>query len=96
MVFNADVGLAVLAEDLEWEMLEIRLDHFIIKVASDETFCIENTECQVRKVMQEDNEGRWHTYYENSWQLGSLPHHRYNARYQRRIRMMELFCFLVR
>ena len=46
--------------------------------------------------MQEDNEGGWHTYYEDSWQLGSLRHRRYDVQCQRRIRMMELFGFLVR
>ena len=42
-VFNMDVGLATLAEDLEREMLDIRLNLGIIKLASDETFRIEHT-----------------------------------------------------
>ena len=96
-VCNTDVGLATLVEDLERETLEIRLDLFIIELASDETFYIENTEGQVLdKDVQEDNEGGWSTYYEDSWQLGSLRHHRYDVQCQRRIRMMELFGFLVR
>jgi hypothetical protein len=37
------VGLATLAEDLEREMLDIRLYLGIIKPASDETFRIEHT-----------------------------------------------------
>ena len=78
-------------------MLEVRLDLFIIELASDETFCIENTEGQVSgKDMQKDNECGWRTYCEDSWQLGSLRHHRYDVQCQRRIRMMELFDFLVR
>jgi hypothetical protein len=42
-VSNADVGLARLAEYLEWEMFDIRLYLCIIEFASDELFCIENT-----------------------------------------------------
>ena len=37
-VFITDIEFAVLAKDLEWERLEIRLDLCIIKFASDETF----------------------------------------------------------
>ena len=33
-VFNTDIGLAILVKDLEWEMLEIRLDLCIIKFVS--------------------------------------------------------------
>jgi hypothetical protein len=43
-VFNTDIGLAILVKDLEWEMLEIRLDLCIIELASDETFYIKYTE----------------------------------------------------
>ena len=50
-IFNADVGFTSLAEDLEWEMLEIRLDFGIIELASNETFCIEDT---VGEVLQRD------------------------------------------
>ena len=64
-VFNTYVGPAILAEDLKWEMFEIRLDLCIIEFASDETFCIENTEGQVLD-MYEDNGGGWRTYYEDS------------------------------
>ena len=42
-VFNLDVGLTALAEDLERVMLDIRLYLGIIKLASDETFRIEHT-----------------------------------------------------
>ena len=41
---NTDVGLAVLVKDLEWEILEIGLDHCVIELASHETFHIKNTE----------------------------------------------------
>ena len=37
-VFNTDIGLTILAKDLKWEMLEIRLDLCVIELASDETF----------------------------------------------------------
>ena len=30
-IFNTDIGLAILVKDLEWEMLEIRLDLCIIE-----------------------------------------------------------------
>ena len=43
-VFNTNIGLAILAKDLEWEMLDIGLDLSIIKFASDETFYIKYTE----------------------------------------------------
>ena len=42
-VFNTDVGLTTLVKDLEWEILEIGLDHFVIEPASHETFHIKNT-----------------------------------------------------
>ena len=42
-MFNTDVGLATLVNDLEWEILEIRLDHCVIELASIETFHIKNT-----------------------------------------------------
>ena len=42
-VFNMDVGLATLAEDLKREMLDICLNLRIIKLASDKTFRIEDT-----------------------------------------------------
>ena len=38
-----DVRLAILAEDLERVMLDVRLNLGIIKLASDETFSIEHT-----------------------------------------------------
>ena len=43
-MFNTDVGLATLVKDLEWEILEIGLDHCVIEFASHETFHIKNTE----------------------------------------------------
>ena len=43
-MFNTDVGLTTLVNDLEWEILEIGLDHCVIKLASHETFHIKNTE----------------------------------------------------
>ena len=42
-IFYLDIRLAALAEDCEWEMLDIRLDLDIIELASNETFGIENT-----------------------------------------------------
>ena len=49
-VFNMDVGLATLAEDLEREMFDIRLNLGIIKLASDETFRIKHTEEQCQDM----------------------------------------------
>ena len=49
-VFNTDVRLATLAEDLKREMLDIRLNLGIIKFASDETFRIEHTAEQCVKT----------------------------------------------
>lgn len=43
-MFNTDVGLATLVKDLEWEILEIGLDHWVIELASNETFHVKNTE----------------------------------------------------
>ena len=41
-IFNTDVWLATLAENLEWKMLDIGLYFVVIELASNETFCIEN------------------------------------------------------
>lgn len=38
-----DVGLATFAEDLEREMLDIRLNLGVLKLASDETFRIKHS-----------------------------------------------------
>ena len=43
-MFNTDVGLATLVKNLEWEILEIGLEHCIFELASHETFHIKNTE----------------------------------------------------
>ena len=43
-MFNTDVGLTTPVNDLEWEILEIGLDHCVIELASNETFHIKNTE----------------------------------------------------
>ena len=53
-VFNTDIGLAILAEYLEWEMLEIRLDLCIIELSSDETFYIKYTEDYLLRKESED------------------------------------------
>jgi hypothetical protein len=42
-VLDLDIGLAALAEDLEREVLDIRLDLNIVKLAADETLSIEDT-----------------------------------------------------
>jgi hypothetical protein len=42
-VFNADIGFSTLAEDLEREVLDIRLNLSIVEFATNKTFCIENT-----------------------------------------------------
>jgi hypothetical protein len=42
-VFNTDVGFTTLAEDLEGEVLEVGLNFGIIELATNKTFCIENT-----------------------------------------------------
>ena len=55
-IFDADVGFTSLAENLEWEMLEIRLDFGIIELASNETFCVEDT---VGQVLDGDIARRW-------------------------------------
>ena len=47
-----DIGLATLAEDLEREMLDIRLNLGIIKLASYEPFRIEHTAEQWVKTCQ--------------------------------------------
>ena len=43
-IFNTDVRFATLVKDLEWEILEIGLHPRVIKLASNETFHIINTE----------------------------------------------------
>ena len=42
-MFNTDIGFATLVKHLEWEILEIGLDHCVIEFASNETFYIKNT-----------------------------------------------------
>ncbi len=43
-VLNADVRLSALAEDLKGEMLEIGLHFSIVKLATNETLGVEDTE----------------------------------------------------
>ena len=42
-VFNTDIGFTTLAEHLEREVLDIRLNLGIVELATNKTFCIENT-----------------------------------------------------
>ena len=42
-VFNTDIGFAILAEHLEREVLDIKLNLGIVELATNKTFCIENT-----------------------------------------------------
>ena len=42
-VVNLDVGFTALAEDLEREVLDIRLNLHIVELATNETFCVEDT-----------------------------------------------------
>ena len=46
-IFNTDIWFACLAEDLKREVLEIRLNLCIVELATNETFCIENTRNQI-------------------------------------------------
>ena len=43
VVRNTDIGLSYLIDDLEREVLHIRLDFRIVELAPDETLSIENT-----------------------------------------------------
>lgn len=41
-VLNSDIGLARFVDDLEWEVLHVRLDLSILKTTANETLCVEN------------------------------------------------------
>lgn len=48
-VLDLDVGLASLREDLEGEVLHIRLDLSIIELAADEALCVEDGVVRVHR-----------------------------------------------
>lgn len=48
-VRNAEIGLASLANDLEWEVLNIRSEFGVIELATDETLSIEDTNKKLDK-----------------------------------------------
>ena len=47
-VLNLNVGLAILAEDLEGEVLEIGLHLGVVELATNETLSVEDTVINVR------------------------------------------------
>jgi hypothetical protein len=49
-VFYTDIGFAGLVEDLEGEVLHIRLHFLIIEFTTDQSFGVENTETKVSTI----------------------------------------------
>ena len=47
-VLNLNVGLAILAEDLEGEVLDIRLHFGVVELATNESLSVEDTVINVR------------------------------------------------
>ena len=75
-VLNLDVGLSSLTYDLEGEVLDIRLDFYVVEFATDETLSIEYTDqvegtTSVTERICEVMEEKPRTCCEGSSRLGS-------------------------
>ena len=49
--FDLNAGLAILVDDLEWEVLHVTLNVSVVKLATDHTFNVEDGPLGVRSVL---------------------------------------------
>jgi hypothetical protein len=76
-VFNTDIGFAAFAEDLEREVLDIRLNLGIVELATNKMFCIENTG---ERVLGENLQDRWRNVHVVSLSFFSFSSSSYSSK----------------